>query len=84
MIYGGVNVQIHVFLTSSLLRDERITPSPSTALLPGKNNGVHWIGSHVGFITGLNHLQMKEILLLPGLEIRPRGCAILAPSLYKA
>jgi hypothetical protein len=67
--YGGVDVQIHVFLTSALIGDEW------SALRPGRFTplGTHWIGGWVGARTGLDGVETRKILLLPGLEFRPLG-----------
>jgi hypothetical protein len=42
------------------------------ALHPGKEPpGTHWIGGWAGHITGLNDVEKRKFLTLPGLELRP-------------
>jgi hypothetical protein len=79
--YGGVYVQIHVFLTSALVGGEWSASRPGRFAL-----GTHWIGGWVGPRTGLDDVQRRNILPLPGLELQPvvsryTDCAILAPPL---
>jgi hypothetical protein len=66
--YGGVDVQIHIFLTSALAgvewsasRPGRITP------------GTPWTRGWVDPRAGLDDVKKKEFLTLPGLELRPLG-----------
>jgi hypothetical protein len=48
--YGGVDVQIHIFLTSALAGVLSFTPLP---LYPRERApGTHWIGNWVGPIAG--------------------------------
>jgi hypothetical protein len=66
--YGGVDVQIHVFLTSVLVgewsasRTGRFTPR-------GKSPGTHWIGGWVDHRAGLDDVEKRKFLTLPGLEL---------------
>jgi hypothetical protein len=62
--YAGVDVSIHIFLTSapvggkwSASRPCRFTP------------GTHWIGGWVGPRAGLDDLEKRKFLTLPGLEL---------------
>jgi hypothetical protein len=69
---GGVNVYIHIFLTSALIAGEwsasrpgRFTPgerAPSTHCIGG------WRGG--GPRAGLDDLEKRKFLILPGLELR--------------
>jgi hypothetical protein len=44
------------------------------ALTPGKEPpGTHWIGGWVGPRAGLDDLEKRKFLTLPGLELRPLG-----------
>jgi hypothetical protein len=47
-MYGGVDVQIHVFLTSALARGEWLASRPSCFIPEEKASGTHWIGGWVG------------------------------------
>jgi hypothetical protein len=70
--YGGVDVQIHVFLTSALVGGDWSASRPGRFSL-----GTHWIGGWVGPRTGLDNVERRNILPLPGLELQP-----VAQSLY--
>jgi hypothetical protein len=66
--YGGVDVYIHIFLTSalggcewSISRPGRFTP------------GTQWIGGWVDLRAGLEDLEKRKFLTLPGIELRPFG-----------
>jgi hypothetical protein len=44
------------------------------ALPPGKEPlGTHWIGGWVNLRPGLDDLEKRKFLTLPGLELRPLG-----------
>jgi hypothetical protein len=44
------------------------------ALPPGKEPpGTHWIGGWVDLRAGLNEMEKRKFLTLPGLELRPLG-----------
>jgi hypothetical protein len=56
--YGGVDVYIHVFLTSALVEGEW-SASRSVRFIPGKASGTHWIGGWVGPTAGLDDMESK-------------------------
>jgi hypothetical protein len=57
--YGGVDLYIHVFLTSVLAAGEW------SASRPGRfTPGTHLVGPRVG----LNDVEQRQFLTLPGLE----------------
>jgi hypothetical protein len=59
--YGGVDVQIHVFLTSELVGGQW-SASRSGRFNPGERApGTHWIGGWVGPTTGLNDVETKHV-----------------------
>jgi hypothetical protein len=58
-VNGGLNVQIHIFLTSAQVGGEW------SASRPG--HFTHWIGGWVG----LGRRGEKKFFTLPGLELRP-------------
>jgi hypothetical protein len=69
--YGGVDIWIHIFLTSALVRDEWLA-SPPGRITPRERAPVtHWIGSWVYLRAGLDDLEKKKFLTLPELELRP-------------
>jgi hypothetical protein len=57
----GVDVQMNAFLI--------FTPRP--LYLRGKSSCTHWIGGIVSNIAGLNDVEERKILRLPGLESLP-------------
>jgi hypothetical protein len=69
----GVDVQIHIFLTSALVRGEWSTSRPGRFTPGEKAPGTHWIGGWVGLRAGLDDLEKRTFLTLPGLELRPLG-----------
>jgi hypothetical protein len=86
----GVDVQIHVSLTSTLVGGEWSASLPGR-LTPGERaSDTHWIGSWVGPRADLYHVQKGKFLILPGLEVLPSvvqpvasrytDCAIAAPK----
>jgi hypothetical protein len=45
--------------------------------------GVHWIGGWVGPRTGLEDMERRKVLPLPGLELRPLDRPARSQSLYR-
>jgi hypothetical protein len=64
--YGGVDVWIHIFLTSALAGVKWSTSSPKE-----RAPGTHWIGGWVDPRAGLDDAEKRKFLTLPGLELRP-------------
>jgi hypothetical protein len=79
--YGGVDVYIHVFLTSALVGCWSAS-RPGRFTLGERAPGTHWIGGWMGPRTGLD-VQKKTLLTLPGLELRPLGLPAPTQSLYQ-
>jgi hypothetical protein len=52
-IYGGVDVQIQVFLTSALVGGEWSASRPARFTAGERTPGTHWIGGWVGPRAGL-------------------------------
>jgi hypothetical protein len=68
--YEGVDILIHIFLTSALAGGEWSTSRPGR-FTPGEiAPGTHWIGGWVGPRTAM---EKKQFLTLPGLELRSLG-----------
>jgi hypothetical protein len=71
--YGSGCIDIHFFLTSALVGGEWST-SRTGCCTPGERApGTHWIGSWVDPGAGLDDLEKRKLLTLPGLEPRPLG-----------
>jgi hypothetical protein len=77
--YGGVDVQIYVFLTSALVGGEWSASRPSRLTPWERTTGTHWIEGWVGPRTGL---ERRKILPLPGLKLRTFGRPARSQSLY--
>jgi hypothetical protein len=81
--YGGVDIQIHVFLASALAGGE-LSASRPCRFSAGEGAPVtHCIGSWVGSRTGLDHVKERKFLTLPKLELRPLGLPARSQSLYR-
>jgi hypothetical protein len=83
--YGGVALYIHVFLTSALVEGDW------SASRPGRFNSgeraprapsTYRIGGLVEPRTGLDDVEKRKFLTLPGLELRPLGRPAHSQSLY--
>jgi hypothetical protein len=67
--YGGVGVQIHIFLTSALAGGEWSASRPCRFTLGERATGTHWIGGWVGPQAGLDDVEKRKFLTLKGLEL---------------
>jgi hypothetical protein len=56
---------------------------PGRFTLGEKAPGTHWIGGWVDPRAGLDDVEMRKLLTLPGLEIRPLGRPACSQSLYR-
>jgi hypothetical protein len=90
-VYGGVDVQIHVISTSTLVGGEW-SASRSGHLIPGETApGTHRIGEWMGPRAGLDDVEKGKFLTVPELKLDPlvvqnvasryTYCAIPAPRL---
>jgi hypothetical protein len=59
--YGGVDVQIQVFFTSTLVGDEWSASSSGRFTSGEKATDTHWIGDCVGPRTGLDKVEKRKI-----------------------
>jgi hypothetical protein len=67
--YGGVYVQIQVFLTFALIGGEW----PASRLfrfIPGERALGNWIGGWMDFWAGLDDIEKLKFLILMGVELR--------------
>jgi hypothetical protein len=70
--YGGVDVKIHIFFTSALAGSEWSASRPGR-FTPGERAPcTHWIKGWVNPRTGLDNVEKKKFLTLPGLQ--PVAC----------
>jgi hypothetical protein len=78
--YGGVDVQIHIFLTSALAGGEW------SVSRPGKEfhaPGTHWIEGWVGPRAGLDDVGKRKFLILQGLELQHAVALLVEELCYK-
>jgi hypothetical protein len=73
--YGGVDIYIHIFLTSAPVGGEWSASRPGRFTPGERAPGTHWIGGWVGPRAGLDNVEKRKFLTIPGLEIRPLGHA---------
>jgi hypothetical protein len=65
-VYGGVDV----FFTSALVGGERSASRPGLFTPGERAPGTHLIGGWVGPRAGLDDVEERKFLTLPGLELR--------------
>jgi hypothetical protein len=81
--YGGVDVKIHILLTSALVGGEWSASHPCRST-PGKRAPVtHWIGAWMGPRTGVGDVGKRTFLTLLGLELQPFGRPVRSQSQYR-
>jgi hypothetical protein len=68
-MYGGVDVYIHVFLTSALVGGEWSASHPDCFTLQERAPNAHWAGGWVDPRAGLDDVEKTKFLTLPGLEL---------------
>jgi hypothetical protein len=82
--YGGVEVNIHnFFLTSALAGGEWSASRPGRFTPEETAPGTHWIGGWVDPRAGLDDVEKRKFLTLPGLDLRPLGRPARSQSLYR-
>jgi hypothetical protein len=69
--YGGVDVLIHVFLTSALAGGEWSASRPYRFTSGERAPHTHWIGGSVVPRAGLDDVEKRKLFTLPELELRP-------------
>jgi hypothetical protein len=80
---GGVDVWIHIFLTSALVGGEWSASRPCRFTPLRKAPGSHCIGSWVDSRVGLENVEKKKFFTLPGLQLLPLECPARSQSLYR-
>jgi hypothetical protein len=69
-VYRGVT---HSLLTSALVGGEWLASRPNLFTPGEKDPGTHWTGGWVDPRTGLDDVEKRKFLTLPGFELRPLG-----------
>jgi hypothetical protein len=80
--YGDLDVCIHIFLTSALVGGERSVSRPCRFTPGERTPETYRIGVWVSPRAGLDDLEKKKFLTLPGLEPWPLGRPALSQPLY--
>jgi hypothetical protein len=63
----------HIFLTSAIVGGEWSTSCPGRFTPGDRAPGNHWRGGWVDLRAGLDELEQRKFLILPGLELRLLG-----------
>jgi hypothetical protein len=66
--YGGVDVYIHIVLTTTLAGGEWSASRLGRFTTMERAPGTHWKGGSVGSKTGFDDVEKSKFLTLPGLE----------------
>jgi hypothetical protein len=82
-MYGGVDVYVHAFLTTSLVGSKWSASRPGRFTPGERTPGSHWIGGWVDPRAGLDDVEKRKFLTLPRLELRPLGRPTRSLSLYR-
>jgi hypothetical protein len=81
--YGGVYLEIYVFLTSAFVGGEWSASRP-VRFTPGERApGTHWIRDWVDPRASLDNVEKRNFLTLPGLELQLVGRPARSQSLYR-
>jgi hypothetical protein len=81
--YGGVDVYIHIFLTSALAGGQWWASRPGRFTPEERAPGTRWIGGWVDPRVGLDDVEKWKFLTPPGLELRPLSRPASSQSLYR-
>jgi hypothetical protein len=71
------------FLTSALVAGEWSASRPGRFTPGERAPATHWTGGWVDPRSGLDDVEKRKFLTLPGLEIRPLGRPASSQSLYR-
>jgi hypothetical protein len=82
-VHGGVDAYSHIFCISALAGGECSASRPGRFIPGERGPGTHSLGGWVGHRAGLDNVEKRKFLTLPGLELRPLGRPALSQSLYQ-
>jgi hypothetical protein len=80
---GGVDLWIHIFLTTALAGGEWSASRPHRFIPGERAPGTHWIGGPVDARASSDDVEKKKVFTLPGLELRSLGHPAPSQSLYR-
>jgi hypothetical protein len=72
-VCGGVDVWIHISLTSALVGGEWSTSCPGHFTPGERAPSTLWIGGWVDLRAGLDDLEKRKFLTLPGLKLQDKN-----------
>jgi hypothetical protein len=72
-VYGGMDVQIHIFFTLVAAGGEWSASRPCRFTPGERAPDAHWIGGWVAPRAGLDDVEKRKFLTIPGLTLRPLG-----------
>jgi hypothetical protein len=81
--YGGVDVYVHIFLTSSLAEGEWSASRPCRFTSGERAPGTHWIGGWVDPRACLDDVEKRKFLTLSGIEVWSLDRPVCSQSLYR-
>jgi hypothetical protein len=71
--YGEVDVYIHIFMTTTVVRSEWSASRPCRFTPEERAPSIHCIGGWVRPRAGLDDVEKIKFSTLPGLELQPLG-----------
>jgi hypothetical protein len=84
--YGEIDILIHIFLNSAPVGGEWLASRPGRFTPGERADGTHLIGVWVDPRAGIDYIEKRKFLNLPGLELNPSvvqsrytDCTIPAP-----
>jgi hypothetical protein len=81
--HKGVDIQIHIFLTSALVGGDWSASRPSRFTPGERAPGTHWKGGWLSPKTGLEDVEKRKVLTLLGLKLRSPCRAACSQLLYR-
>jgi hypothetical protein len=81
--YGGVDVWIHIFLTSALAGGEWSASRPCLFTPKERPSGTHWTGGWMDHRASPDNMEKWKFLPPLGLELWPLGHPALSQSQYR-
>jgi hypothetical protein len=81
--YGKVDVQFYIFLNSALAGGEWSASRPIRFTPDERAPGTHWIEGWVDPRAGLEDVEKRKFLTLPGRELRLLCRPVCSQSLYR-
>jgi hypothetical protein len=68
-----VRLYVYFYITSELAGGKWLVSRPGRFITGERAPGTHWIGGWVDLRAGLNDVEKRKYLILPGLELRSFG-----------